>query len=90
VFHPYGSDWQKCDEMIDSDIDVSIPIDEVALSPDEINRVLKENVNEQFEAYTLWCDFFCIEDARSPLSAKLVTNHRDLVLCMPRSVISDL
>ena len=74
-------------EKVDSDIYTSIPIDETALSPKEINRVLKEIVNEQFEAYTLWCDFFCIEDAESPLSAKVVTNQHDEVIYMSRSTI---
>ena len=74
-------------EKKQADIYVSIPIDEGALSPHELERVITEIQYEEFEAYTLYCDFYNLEDAYDNLSAKIVTDLEDNILYMSRSAI---
>jgi 3-deoxy-manno-octulosonate cytidylyltransferase (CMP-KDO synthetase) len=66
---------------------VSLPIDEAALRADEVARVLAETVDQPIGIMTLVCDFFCMDDARSPLSAKVVVAANERVLWMSRSLI---
>jgi 3-deoxy-manno-octulosonate cytidylyltransferase (CMP-KDO synthetase) len=66
---------------------VSIPVDEPALLPGQIEESLGYVQKNYFHAATCYCDFYCIEDAISELSAKIVTNNRDKILYISRSVI---
>jgi 3-deoxy-manno-octulosonate cytidylyltransferase (CMP-KDO synthetase) len=66
---------------------VSLPVDEPALMPEEISRVLEETADVDYLALTLFCDFFCLEDALSPLSAKVVLDQAGRVLYMSRAPV---
>jgi len=66
---------------------VSLPIDEAALSAEEVARVLAETADAPVGIMTLVCDFYCLDDARSPLSAKVVVTDDGRVLWMSRSII---
>lgn len=72
---------------LDADLFVSIPVDEAALKSSELERCLDDITELSFDAMTLYCDFYCIEDAQSPLSAKIVVSDNSEILYMSRSLI---
>jgi 3-deoxy-manno-octulosonate cytidylyltransferase (CMP-KDO synthetase) len=72
---------------LDADLYVSLPVDEPALIPGEIESALKALSDGNADVFTLYCDFFCLEDALSRLSAKIAANIDGEVLYMSRSVI---
>ncbi|MBN2531244.1 MAG: hypothetical protein JXB88_00055 [Spirochaetales bacterium] len=73
--------------QLDGDIFVSIPMDEPALIPGQLERYIRDVTEKGINVLTLYCDFYCMEDAISNLSAKIVTNNRNEILYMSRSVI---
>jgi len=73
--------------QINGDIFISIPMDESLLIPGQIEDHIGYVENNDIEILTLYCDFYCIEDAVSNLSAKIVTNNKSEILYMSRSVI---
>ena len=72
---------------VPADLYVSIPVDEALLDPAEVERVLRETDWRSAGALTLYCDFFCLEDALSPLSAKVALGEGGNVLYMSRALI---
>lgn len=74
-------------KQLDGDMFISIPMDEPALDPGQIDKYIEYVTKNNIDVLTLYCEFFCIEDAVSKLSAKIVTNNMDEILYMSRSVI---
>ena len=62
-------------------------MDEQTLIPGQIENGIHHAIKSNRELLTLYCEFFCKEDAISKLSAKIVTNNNDEILYMSRSVI---
>ena len=72
----------------DDDLFLTLPIDEPAIRPSELLRVV-----DGLDAFgsagiiTFYCDFFAEQDYLSPLSAKVVTDRRGMMLYMSRGSI---
>lgn len=72
----------------DGELFLSLPIDEPAIRPSELLRVV-----QGIEAFgsagviTFHCDFYCEEDYLSPLSAKVVIDRSARILYMSRGII---
>jgi 3-deoxy-manno-octulosonate cytidylyltransferase (CMP-KDO synthetase) len=69
------------------DLYISIPMDEPSIIPGELEKGLSFSLEHNPGVLTLYCDFYCEEDARSTLSAKIVTDNRGHILYMSRSII---
>jgi len=78
---------ELCEVFNDGDIFVSIPADEPLLNPDEVRRVVAQHHDGEDSIMTLYCDFFCMEDAESPLSAKIVVVEANRLAYMSRALI---
>lgn len=74
-------------DKLDSDIFISIPIDEALLIPEEINNIILNISNYDFDVLTFYCNFYNKEDAISKLSAKITTNKNQEILYLSRSII---
>jgi 3-deoxy-manno-octulosonate cytidylyltransferase (CMP-KDO synthetase) len=72
---------------LDGDLFISIPMDEPALIPAQIKKGIEFVKYDNCDLLTLYCDFYCKEDAFSRLSAKIVTNNHDEILYMSRAVV---
>lgn len=73
-----------------ADLYVTLPVDEPLLDPDEVGRILAEHADafaRGGSAHTLWCRFWRLEDARTPLSAKIVVGEHERVLYMSRAMV---
>ncbi|MBN2439815.1 MAG: hypothetical protein JXJ04_00660 [Spirochaetales bacterium] len=73
--------------QLEGELFISIPMDEPALIPSQLERGLEYSIKNNVDLLTLYCDFFCEEDALSGLSAKIVTDNQSRILYMSRSVI---
>jgi len=72
----------------DGELFLSLPIDEPAIVPSELRRVVRDRgVFDGAGVITFYCGFYCEEDYVSPLSAKLVIDSRGMMLYMSRAII---
>ncbi len=69
------------------DIFISLPVDEAMLPAEELGSVIQKMDLPGDSIGTFYCDFFSLEDALSPYSAKVVTSNTGRVLYMSRAVI---
>ena len=74
-------------KKFDSDMYISLPVDEPVIFPKEINRIIHEIQSEEFGAYTAWCPFYSLDDATSNLSAKVILNKASEMLYLSRAMI---
>ncbi len=67
---------------------VSIPCDEPAIIPKEINKTFS-NIDKLFnnKIVTFYTKFFCKEDLLSPLSCKIVSTDEDYMVYNSRAVV---
>lgn len=73
---------------LDGGLFLSLPIDEPAIRPSELSRVVRDTaVFDDAGVITFCCDFYCEEDYLSPLSAKVVLDRRARILYMSRGII---
>jgi 3-deoxy-manno-octulosonate cytidylyltransferase (CMP-KDO synthetase) len=94
IFIPTSGECKSATERVmelsrelKGDLFISIPMDEPSIIPGELERGLVFSLQHNPDVLTLYCDFFCEEDARSTLSAKIVTDNHGRILYMSRSVI---
>jgi len=67
---------------------ISIPADEPAINPDEVNKVFnKETKIHKDEMITFYTKFYCYEDLISPLSCKIVSCDRNYMIYNSRNII---
>lgn len=66
---------------------VSIPCDEPAIDPNEINKTIKKIDLNKKQIITFYTKFFCKEDLFSPLSCKIVSCENDYMIYNSRAVI---
>ena len=66
------------------DFYISIPADEPAIDPHEVNKVYQAATDEITTFYT---KFYCNEDLTSPLSCKIVTCENDYMIYNSRTVV---
>ena len=70
---------------------ITIPADEPAINPSEINKAwpyIKDKLDlYNFDVVTLYTKFYSFDDLKSNLSCKLVTNRRDRILYFSRNII---
>jgi 3-deoxy-manno-octulosonate cytidylyltransferase (CMP-KDO synthetase) len=71
----------------DGDVYISIPADEVLLNSEEVRYCAEKYDPRSGAIQTLYCDFYCLEDAVSKLSAKVVCNTDNRMIYMSRSIV---
>jgi len=71
-------------KLLKGEIFITLPIDEPSIDPEEVNRVSKMFKGD---CATLYCDFYDLSDALSPLSAKIVLDVNDYLIYISRAVI---
>jgi len=70
------------------DIYVSIPADEPAIDPSEVNKVFnKKSKIFTDEIITFYTKFYCLEDLTSPLSCKIVSCEKNYMIYNSRNVV---
>jgi 3-deoxy-manno-octulosonate cytidylyltransferase (CMP-KDO synthetase) len=70
------------------DFYLSIPADEPAINPDEVNKVFDKGTKIYTdEIITFYTKFYCNEDLTSPLSCKIVSCDRNFMLYNSRTVV---
>jgi 3-deoxy-manno-octulosonate cytidylyltransferase (CMP-KDO synthetase) len=66
---------------------ISIPSDEVALNPKEINKTISNIKIDYNEITSFYTKFYCKEDLHSCLSCKIVTTELDYMVYNSRTIV---
>jgi len=75
-------------EEPDYDFYISIPADEPAIDSTELNKVLNKDTKLSMnEITTFYTKFYCKEDLSSPLSCKIVTDDKNIMIYNSRNVV---
>lgn len=71
----------------DHDFYITVPADEPAISPYEVNKAFETNDIYSDEVTTFYTKFYCSEDLVSPLSCKIVSDDYNTMIYNSRNVV---